>query len=631
MVEKDKNGGEGSSTSTPALPRDDHGLEKRHDTAVYTVYPKESEDKDQAAAIDTLLKDLVEDQSEIRTTEMDGHTVFWTAPLTSDAAEKVEQDRNVGSAPRKCVDDCQDHDKASMDEQRPAEHTGNLVKRDDRANYIVFQKDSEDFDQAAAIHKLLRTLVANESEIYVSDTPVRTSFFRVPLTAEAAKKVEADPNVAVVVENPTSSDFDPTSGTDSDIATTQQMTRDMAHQVKRNEGDGHIVFLKDFKNKQQAADVHTLLKSLVAEIDIYVSDTDTVTYFLAAPMTDDIARRVREDPNVSSVFKPCETNCYDPFAEASPIATENVPPFANNHTKRETSNLVKRDDGEVNSHIVPDEMVYISLPIGGDVGDYNDFVYDKSAGTAITVYILDSGASFKNQEEFSQYVEPNSRWIHPRGAKAAEELEDDAWGAGHGTGMLAKVAGRLHGVAKRASPVIVRLANPGDPMAFLDGLRRVRNDWYTDFRQNPWTATAVISISLGFTREGLVANNMNEAQQQDWIGDLREAMNGLIAVGILPITASGNGPQIPDDKGKLSNQKVNQWSQLFAYSVSPDVAHMMVTGGCGTDGSLWKRSRVDLDENLPVIKVHAPAYHINIPDARDGSWRNPEEVQGVSY
>ena len=78
-----------------ALPRDDHGVKKRDDTAVYTVYPKKFEDKDQAAAIDTLLKDLVEDQSEIRTTKMDGHTVFWTAPLTSNAAQRVEQDPNV--------------------------------------------------------------------------------------------------------------------------------------------------------------------------------------------------------------------------------------------------------------------------------------------------------------------------------------------------------------------------------------------------------------------------------------------------------------------------------------------------------------------------------------------------------
>ena len=59
---------------------------------------------------------------------------------------------------------------------------------------------------------------------------------------------------------------------------------------------------------------------------------------------------------------------------------------------------MKRDDGEVNSHKAADEMVYISLPIGGDVDDYDDFVYDKSAGTGITVYILDSGASFKNDE-----------------------------------------------------------------------------------------------------------------------------------------------------------------------------------------------------------------------------------------
>ena len=104
-----------------------------------------------------------------------------------------------------------------------------------------------------------------------------------------------------MVERRTSSDLDPTGGIDSDIATEQQLP-DTTHRVRRNEELRHIVYLKDFRNKQQAADVHTLLKSLVAENDIYVSDTDTVTYFLAAPMTGDIARKVGEDPNVSGML-----------------------------------------------------------------------------------------------------------------------------------------------------------------------------------------------------------------------------------------------------------------------------------------------------------------------------------------
>ena len=93
------------------------------------------------------------------------------------------------------MDDCHDQHEASVDVRRPPEHTDHLVKRDDRAGYIVYQKDNADFGQAAAIHKLLKTLVSNESEVYVSDTSQRTLFFGVPLTTEAAKKVKADPNV----------------------------------------------------------------------------------------------------------------------------------------------------------------------------------------------------------------------------------------------------------------------------------------------------------------------------------------------------------------------------------------------------------------------------------------------------
>lgn len=60
--------------------------------------------------------------------------------------------------------------------------------------------------------------------------------------------------------------------------------------------------------------------------------------------------------------------------------------------------LSKRDDGLVNSHKIDPEMVFISLPDQEEVEDYEDFVYDKSAGSDVTVYILDTGASLSNDD-----------------------------------------------------------------------------------------------------------------------------------------------------------------------------------------------------------------------------------------
>jgi len=85
-------------------------------------------------------------------------------------------------------------------------------------------------------------------------------------------------------------------------------------------------------------------------------------------------------------------------------------------------------------------------------------------------------------------------------------------------------------------------------------------------------------------------------------------------------------------------QPVNQYPQLSAYPANgrpPAVPGMMVIGGVKMteDGNWdrWDRSRVDLPgTNPPVITVHAPSFHINVPQAA-GGWRNPNVVQGVSY
>ncbi|KAL8871482.1 MAG: hypothetical protein Q9174_002693 [Haloplaca sp. 1 TL-2023] len=552
MAEKDKNGGEDDRLSAQGHPHDDHAVEKRDNTAVYTVYPKNLEANDQAAAIDSLLKGLVDDQSEIRTTEMDGHTVFWTAPLTSDAAEIVEQDPNVrpddqpralediltlhqvGSAPRECVDDCDDHNRASIDEQRPAEHTDNLIKRDDRVGYIIYQKDSTNFGQAAAIHTLLRTLVTNTSEIYVSDTSQRTSFFGARLTTEGARKVKADPNVAAVAER-------------------------------------------------------------------------------------------------------CTSNCYDPTQEAESTSSsfgEALSPFHG------TPRHVKRDDGNVNSHRADPEMVYLSLPEGRKVTDFEDFVYDNSAGEGVTIYIVDTGAGLSNDQEFAKFVRSNVRWLHAKSEinPDANTNEDDIYGAGHGTGLLARAAGWLHGPAKRSSPVVVRIPNLdlGEPATWLDGIRQVAKDWEPIYKKNPKTATAIMNLSWGFPDEKLDVN-----QRQQWKNELRDRLNDCVRMGILPVVGSGNSP-----RDEPPNQPVNQYPALFAYGLSPAVPGMMIVGGVRTDGSRWRGSRRDPEEILdvnrpghrlprpdarvPVIKVHAPSVDLQVPDARTGGWRGPV-ADGTSY
>ena len=82
-------------------------------------------------------------------------------------------------------------------------------------------------------------------------------------------------------------------------------------------------------------------------------------------------------------------------------------------------------------------------------------------------------------------------------------------------------------------------------------------------------------------------------------------------------------------------QQVDEYPQLFAYRIDgqpPAVPNMMVVGGVTVpDGKRWPRSKVGPPgTNPPVIVSHAPSSLINVPKP-DGGWRNPNEVQGVSY
>jgi len=84
-------------TSREGSVKDAPALFDRDDTANYVVYPKDSQNEDQATAIYTLLKGLVPDPTKIfnSTTDNGSQHWFWGLPLTSANAEKAKGDSNV--------------------------------------------------------------------------------------------------------------------------------------------------------------------------------------------------------------------------------------------------------------------------------------------------------------------------------------------------------------------------------------------------------------------------------------------------------------------------------------------------------------------------------------------------------
>jgi hypothetical protein len=75
---------------------------------------------------------------------------------------------------------------------------------------------------------------------------------------------------------------------------------------------------------------------------------------------------------------------------------------------------------------------------------------------------------------------------------------------------------------------------------------------------------------------------------------------------------------------------MDEYPQLFATGLSPDVTNLLVVGGVGIDGNLWYRSKVSPDPNIQIVKIHTPSFDISIADGK-GDFRPPGQVEGVFY
>lgn len=98
---------------------------------------------------------------------------------------------------------------------------------------------------------------------------------------------------------------------------------------------------------------------------------------------------------IAAVVKSCTSNCYDPtlgiFEPDSGLDPSSILKGSSNG-----SALSKRDGTTVNAHKSDPEMAFISQAEGKTRGD--DFVYDASAGSGQTVYIVDTGARLDNND-----------------------------------------------------------------------------------------------------------------------------------------------------------------------------------------------------------------------------------------
>lgn len=78
-----------------SITDNDPSISKRDDTSYYVVFAKNSSNETQTTAITNLLESVVSDPKNVSVHGSDLGVAFWSAPLTSDNAEKVGADSNV--------------------------------------------------------------------------------------------------------------------------------------------------------------------------------------------------------------------------------------------------------------------------------------------------------------------------------------------------------------------------------------------------------------------------------------------------------------------------------------------------------------------------------------------------------
>ena len=248
-------------------------------------------------------------------------------------------------------------------------------------------------------------------------------------------------------------------------------------------------------------------------------------------------------PNTS--IDPYEGEVNEPI-NGSPSPRRFVPK-ASTTTVQAQATIIRRDRGLTRQSTVLDEMIFISQPKGFTLGKLKSrYVYDKSAGTGQTVYIVDTGADLTSDVSFmsprSAFISSTHLQEFTNGKNIASKVQwlfpnpnlatpgDDS--QEHGTGMLSKVTGDQFGISKDVKPIVVRVGAKGSATSdhYLNGVQAVLNDARAKSAQG-LLGNAILNLSWNYP-----AHEVSQA----WINALRDLLQQLVILGVFPIAGSGN-------------------------------------------------------------------------------------------
>lgn len=184
---------------------------------------------------------------------------------------------------------------------------------------------------------------------------------------------------------------------------------------------------------------------------------------------------------------------------------------------------------------------------------YKEYPFPATAGANVSVYVIDTGINI-NHVDF----EGRARW----GATIPQN-DEDLDGNGHGTHCAGTIAGRKYGVAKKATPVAVKVLSSngsGSMSDVIKGVEWAANDHKRRKAADP-NARSVANMSLG----GGSSKTLDRV------------VNGAVDVGIHFAVAAGNDNR---DACKFSPAAAEKAVTVGATSIDDARAWFSNVGSC---------------------------------------------------
>ncbi|KAI9315010.1 peptidase S8/S53 domain-containing protein [Dichotomocladium elegans] len=328
--------------------------------------------------------------------------------------------------------------------------------------------------------------------------------------------------------------------------------------------DSYIVVLKNHLHGEKVEQHTNWIKSLVAK------DQNTFSSWLTSPSALGV-RHVYNMPGLKGYAGTFGKNILDLIRRSDDVA------FVEKDSIVYTSELQRN---------APWGLARISHRETLNFKTFNKYKYEENGGEGVKVYVIDTGVNI-------DHVDFEGRAVWGQTVPSGDADED---GNGHGSHCAGTIAGKKYGVAKKASPVAVKVLRSNGSGTMSDVVSGV--EWATEQHMKE----AVKARKEGKPFKGSVANMSLGGGKSP---SLDMAVNGAVEAGLVFAVAAGN-----DNRD--------------ACDYSPAAAENAITVGAST---LYD-DRAYFSNFGPCVDVFAPG--LNIQSIWRGSKYATNTISGTS-